>query len=460
MQTNDCSEQNRIELVIAASIAGSDRSPLGIARAVGRLVSGGDLKAADRLPTVRSLAGALGVSPTSVAEAWSILRQSGMIVTDGRRGTFVRVRPDGAGDGRVWKVPVEPGRYAVDLSTGTPDPELLPPLGAILRTLGAEPIVTSYLDRPVLEELEYDLLERWPFPPERLTVVNGALDALDRLVSSLVGMGDRVVVENPTFAPIGDLVERAGAEVIGVRLDDEGIDVDDLAGALTRRPSLLILQPRAHNPTGVSMTSQRAAELAQLLDDTDTTVIEDDHSGAVAGAELHTLGRYLPDRVVHVHSFSKAYGPDLRLAAVGGAAPPIDDLVRRRQLGPSWSSRLLQAILHRLLTDPGVDAVLTAAAAAYADRRSRLTRALDGRGIEVGGGSGLNLWLPVHDEQPARVALATRGIGAAPGSPFQIGTADGPHLRITTARVRDGFDELAEHLAEAALSAGVRSLPA
>jgi DNA-binding transcriptional MocR family regulator len=350
--------------------------------------------------------------------------------------------------------------YAVDLSTGTPDPELLPSIGSILRTLGAEQIVTSYLDRPVLEELENDLLERWPFTPERLTVVNGALDALDRLVSSLVGMGDRVVVENPTFAPIGDLVEKAGAEVIGVRLDDEGIDVDDLAGALTRRPSLLIMQPRAHNPTGVSMTSDRAADLAQLLEDTDTMIIEDDHSGAVAGAELHTLGSYLPHRVVHVHSFSKAYGPDLRLAAVGGAALPIDDLVRRRQLGPSWSSRLLQAILHRLLTDPGVDAVLATAAGAYAERRSRLTRALEGRGIEVGGGSGLNLWLPVYDEQWAQVALASRGIGAAPGSPFQIGAADGPHLRITTARVRDGFDELAEHLADAALAAGGRSLPA
>jgi DNA-binding transcriptional MocR family regulator len=458
MQTDDCSEQTRIELRIAAAAVGTDRTPVGIARAVGRLVSRGELVGGERLPTVRSLAGALEISPTSIAEAWSALKRSGTIVTDGRRGTFVRERPSDGG--RVWRVPVESGMYEVDLSTGTPDPGLLPSIGTILRTLGAEPVVTSYLDRPVLEELELELTSRWPFVPERLTVVNGALDAVDRLVASLVGMGDRVVVENPTFAPIGDLLERAGAEVIGVRLDDEGIMVDELADALARGPDLLILQPRAHNPTGISMTAERAQSLAQLLSGTDTIIIEDDHSGAVADAELHTLGTYLPDRVVHIHSFSKAYGPDLRLAAVGGSATPIDQLVRRRQLGPSWSSRLLQSILLRLLTDPGVDELLARVARTYSDRRRRLTLALKQNGIEIGRGSGLNLWLPVHDEQWALVALASRGIGAAPGSPFQIGRADSPHLRITTARVEDRFEELADHLADAAVAAGGRSLPA
>jgi DNA-binding transcriptional MocR family regulator len=460
MQTNDCSEQNTIEMLILEALAGADRTPVGIARAVGRLVSRGELAGGARLPTVRSLAGVLAVSPTSIAEAWSALKRSGTIVTDGRRGTFVRERSASADGGRVWRVPVEPGRYEIDLSTGTPDPDLLPPIGSILETLGAEPIVTSYLDRPVLKQLEDDLLARWPFPPEVLTVVNGALDALDRLVSSSVGMGDRVVVENPTFAPIGDLLERAGAEVIGVRLDDEGIDPNDLADALARRPAMLIMQPRSHNPTGISMTAERAAVLARLLEDTETLIVEDDHSGAVAGAELNTLGTYLPERVVHIHSFSKAYGPDLRLAAVGGAAGPIDELVRRRQLGPSWSSRLLQAILLRLLTDPAVDELLAGAAGAYSDRRGRLTRALAERDIVIGPGSGLNLWLPVLDEQWAQVALASRGIGAAPGSPFQIGSADGPHLRITTARVTDRYEELADQLAGAAQAAGGRSLRA
>ncbi|MFW2340774.1 MAG: aminotransferase class I/II-fold pyridoxal phosphate-dependent enzyme, partial [Acidimicrobiia bacterium] len=329
MQTEDCSEQKDIERLIAAAIDGGDRSPVGVAKAVGRLVSEGKLSGGERLPTVRTLAGVLRLSPTSVAEAWSALKRAGTIVTDGRRGTFVRDRTDRAGGGRAWRVPVESGVYEVDLSTGTPDPALLPSIGTILETLGADPVVTSYLDRPVLTELEALLLDRWPFVPERLTVVNGALDAVDRLIAASVEMGDRVVVENPTFAPIGDLLERAGAEVIGVKLDEEGIVVEDLAAALGHRPRLLILQPRAHNPTGIGMTAQRAHALAGLLAGTDTLVIEDDHSGAVAGADLHTLGVYLPGQVVHIHSFSKAYGPDLRLAAVGGASEPIEGLIRR-----------------------------------------------------------------------------------------------------------------------------------
>ena len=58
------------------------------------------------------------------------------------------------------------------------------------------------------------------------------------------------------------------------------------------------------------------------------------------------------------------------------------------------------------------------------------------------------------------MALASRGIGVAPGSPFQLGPADGPHVRITTARVADGFEDLAGHLADAAGVTTHRSLPA
>ncbi|MDF1595027.1 MAG: aminotransferase class I/II-fold pyridoxal phosphate-dependent enzyme [Acidimicrobiia bacterium] len=460
MQTDDCSEQTDLELIDRIVAAVSERTPVGIARAVGRLVSSGEAKPGDRLPTVRALAAALSVSPTSVAEAWLVLRQSGTIDTGGRRGTFVREAGPAVGTGRIWRVPVEQGVYELDLSTGTPDPDLLPSLGSILRTLGVAPAVTSYLDRPVLEALERVLLDRWPFPAERLTVVNGAMDALDRLVSLLLGFGDRVVVENPTFAPIIDLLERSGAEIISVRLDAEGIVPDSLADALALQPGLLVMQPRAHNPTGIGTTEARAAALAGLLADTGTLIIEDDHSGVVSGAPLHSLGTFLPERVVHIHSFSKAYGPDLRLAAVGGAAGPIDELIRRRQLGPSWSSRLLQSVLLQLLTDPAVDASLAMAASTYGERRRRLSEALAGQGVEIGPGSGLNVWLPVREEQWALVALASRGVGAAPGSPFQIDGSDGPHLRITTARVHTGFNELAVRLADAARAAGSRSLPA
>ena len=216
----------------------------------------------------------------------------------------------------------------------------------------------------------------------------------------------------------------------------------------------VFVQPRAHNPTGASLSAGRAGELARLLAGHDLVVVEDDHSGAIAGVELASLGRALPDRVVHIHSFSKSHGPDLRLAALGGATAPIEAVIRRRRLGPSWSSRLLQTVLAAMLTDAGTEARVAKAAATYARRRSGLRAELAARGVDTIDGSGLNLWIPVHDEQVAVVALAARGIGVSPGSPFEVDPAPTPHVRVTVGAVRDGFGELADRLAQAAAQPG------
>lgn len=428
----------------------ADRTADGIASAIGRLISTGDLAVGTRLPTVRAVANQLGVSPTTVAEAWRLLQHHGAIATEGRRGTFVRGSRQVA-PGRYWQVPVEPGTFAIDLSTGTPDQALLPPLGPLLSRLDLDPHVSSYLDAPVLPALEERLRVEWPFDAEAMTVVDGAQDALDRLVGAIVRLGDRVVVTDPEFPVLLDLLELAGAEIISVGIDDEGPLVDEVATALDADPVALFLQPRSHNPTGVGISGARAAELAKLVAAKPSVmVVEDDHSGPVAGAALHSLGTHCPDRVVHVRSFSKSHGPDLRLAAVGGAAGPIDALARRRRLGASWSSRLLQKVLVFMLDDPETRALVTAADREYTRRRSVLGTALAGHGVEIGPGSGFNLWLPVADEQIALINLAANGIGAAPGSPFRSRPPDRDHLRISVGTVPDELEALAERLAAAA----------
>ena len=84
-------------------------------------------------------------------------------------------------------------------------------------------------------------------------------------------------------------------------------------------PGPLFLQPRAQNPAGSAMTARRAKALAGVLAGTATIVVEDDHSYEISTAPLVSLGRWMPDRTVHIRSYSKSHGPDLRLAAVGGA---------------------------------------------------------------------------------------------------------------------------------------------
>ncbi len=428
----------------------ADRSARGIAGAMSRMITDGTFAPGSRLPTVRAFAHSLGVSPTTVGEAWLALRRSGGIETRGRIGTVVVGRPGLVVPQRYRDIAEGHGHFAMDLSAGTPDPDLLADLGPLLARVSRQTLTTSYLDNPVIPQLDEVLRARWPFPPEALTVVDGAMDALDRIATQVIRFGDRVLVENPAFPPLLDLLEQLGAETIGLAMDDEGIVPSALAATLPLQPVALFLQPRAHNPTGWSMTPSRAEQLASLLRDRPLTIIEDDHAGDIALSPPVSLGRWLPSWTVHIQGFSKSHGPDLRLAAVGGAAGPIERAVTRRLLGPGWSSRLLQMVLFELLTDPAALDRIADAAQAYADRRARVVAALAARGVTTTGTDGINLWVEVAQERSALVTLASRGIGVAPGTPFLVSPLANDHVRITISSIRGDITPLIDHLATAA----------
>ena len=443
------------DLVAVVGDAIHDRSPKGIASAVHRLIRAGRLESGDRLPTVRDLARELGVSPATVSEAWQALAAVGAIQARGRAGTFVRDTGEPSRPSRYMGIGGDPLAAGLNLSTGTPDPKLLPPLEeALLRVItrgGA--LTTSYLDEPVLPTLEELLRATWPFAPARLTVVDGALDALSRVVDQVVRLGDHVIMENPGFPPLIDLLERAGAEIVPVVLDDEGLVPGSLSDALECAPVAVFLQPRAQNPTGVSMSAERCVELAAVLEGSTCVVIEDDHSGDIATGPDVSLGRYLPDRVVHIRSYSKSHGPDLRTAAVGGPADVLDPLTARRMLGPGWTSRLLQAALVELLTDPAAIAAVTRARSAYATRSLAVRAGLASFGVVSSPGDGINAWVDVVDERAAVLSLAAQGIRVSPGAPFELAGAQGHHVRVTTGVMDENDADQLAHVISALATA-------
>ncbi|WP_378731207.1 PLP-dependent aminotransferase family protein [Nocardia brasiliensis] len=440
-----------------------DRTPAGIAAAVSRQIRSGALTPGSRLPTVREVARELKVSPATVNQAWRALAAAGAIVARGRAGTFVgapvATRPASA-VGRYQRLhPPSYSAFRIDLSRGTPDPELLPDLGAALRDLtkdGASDLAADYLGEAVLPELAAKVRADWPFRAERLAVLDGALDAVDRLLSAHVRLGDAVAVEDPCFPPFLDLLAGLGARPIPVRMDESGLLPDELARAVTEQgATALILQPRGQNPTGVSITARRIRELSDILQDTGTLVIEDDHSAGIAAAPLRSLGGRLPRRTVHIRSYSKSHGADLRLAVAGGPADLLDPVIERRMLGAGWTSRLLQRVLLSMLDDENAVHAVTTARAEYRRRSAELRRALARRGVAVARGDGINLWLPVADENAAMISLAAAGIKAAPGGPFVVGEhPPTDHLRITISPVTDpDLDWLATELAAATTAA-------
>ncbi|MDC5697474.1 PLP-dependent aminotransferase family protein [Intrasporangium calvum] len=421
----------------------------GLAHAVSIAIRDGALAPGDRLPPIRRVAQELMLSPTTVSAAWQLLSRSGTIRSDGRRGTTVA--PATRGGERYSTALKRDAAQGLDLSTGVPDPALLPDLAPLTDRLDGQIVPSSYLDDPVLPELRDLLLADWPAPAEDLLIVDGAMDALDLVTRTLIRPGDHVIVESPGFPVLLDLLEDRGVVVQPVHLDHSGPDLDDVAARLTGRPAAMIIQPRGQNPTGVSLTPTRARRLAGLLGSTSCLVIEDDSAGDIASSPALSLGAWLPDRTVHIRSFSKSYGPDLRLAAMTGPSHLLAPIRHLRALGQGWTSRLLQRALTALLTDPEAQARVRSARAEYARRRSLVTARLAAHGIAVEGTDGLNIWVPVRDESAAVLRLASAGIAVAPGGPFVVDSrVETPHIRVTTGLIASGHVDVADAIAEAA----------
>ncbi len=425
----------------------SDRGAESIAKAFGSLVQRGILNHGDKLPPIRSVASHLGVSTTTISEAWSVMAAHGMIETDRRRGTTVRAQL-AQGRSRYWQVPVEPGTLPIDLSTGTPDPQLLPRIGEVLARISADLAVTSYVDPTVLDVLDDALRSLWPYEPPALTIVDGALDGFERTMRSLISLGDVVVVEDPTYPPLLDTLESLGATIAGVPVDRDGIDTDALAVAMGRNPRAVVIQTGPHNPTGAQVSAERLATIARIIEGTQTLIVED-AQGWNPSRTFHSVGSSHPQQTVRIQSFSKTHGPDLRIAALAGPEELISTIVDRRQLGPGWTSRLTQRLLAEMLGDDEVEASVRHAVDTYAARRTSLFDALTARGLEVPDSTGLNLWVPVRDEQRATVALAATGIGVAPGHPFQVDQS-APHIRLTISSLDGDVERIADAVADAA----------
>jgi len=426
-----------------------DGTARGLAMAVSRAARDGVLEPGQRMPPIREVAHQLALSPTTVSAAWGLLARAGTLRSEGRRGTFL-VDVGSPREGRYRQALAQRTEFAIDLSTGVPDARLLPRLNRALRHVTTAGTPQSYLDDPVLPDLHDALAASWPYPAGALTVVDGAMDALELVIRTRLTFGDRVVVEHPTFPPLLDLLQAAGIEVAGVRLDDEGIVPSALADAVALPAQALFLQPRAHNPTGISMTPRRARQLAAILRRHDILVVEDDSAYAISVSPDVTLATSLPASTVHIRSFSKSYGPDLRLAAVSGPEDVIAGVRHLRELGQGWSSRLLQHVLLSLLTDDTTSREVTAAREEYARRRGIFVETLRSHEIPVTGTDGLNIWVPVSDEAAALMRLASQGIAVAPGGPFTVLPDVDAHVRVTTGAVHKNLIHVARIIAEAA----------
>ncbi|ROS24810.1 MocR-like B6 salvage transcription factor PtsJ [Raoultella terrigena] len=409
------------------------------------LVQSGTLQPGDMLPPVRELATRLAVNRNTVAAAYKRLVTSGLAVSQGRNGTAIRA----PGAPMVLEGSAQ-GSALNDISGGNPDPRRLPDLTRYLPGLSPAPrLYGSAAVDPKLARWAHDWVQKDVSAESEINLTSGAIDALERLLCALLLPGDRVVVEDPCFLSSINMLRYAGFNACPVPVDSEGMQPAALEEALRQGARAVIITPRAHNPTGCSLSEARAATIREILARyPQVLVILDDHFALLSSTPWHSPLPEETRRWALIRSMSKALGPDLRLAVVASDPTTSAALRLRLNSGSQWVSHLLQDLALACLNDSVFTASLAQTRRAYRQRNERLASALTRRGIDnPGPGDGLNFWLPLSaPSQPLALRLARAGWLVREGEPFGI-RAPSYGLRLSLAALTpDEIDRLAGDL--------------
>lgn len=293
-----------------------------------------------------------------------------------------------------------------------------------------------------------------------LLITTGSQQGLALITTALIEPGDTVLVENPTYLAALQGFQLAGARVIPVPCDDEGILPDALAELVAReRPKLLYTIPTFQNPTGRTLPAARRAEIAALAARLGLWLLEDDPYG-----DLRYEGRELPwlaahpgaeDRTALLGSFSKVMAPGLRLGWLRAPAALLRGAVLAKQAADLHTSTVDQLAVVKYLRTADLDAHVARVRDAYRIRRDAL---LSGLADALPPGStwnrpegGMFVWarLPEgHDAMPLLRAAASRGVAFVPGAPFFAAAPDPRTLRLsftthTPEEIEEGLSRLA-----------------
>ncbi|MCX4629341.1 PLP-dependent aminotransferase family protein [Streptomyces sp. NBC_01443] len=298
-------------------------------------------------------------------------------------------------------------------------------------------------------------------------ITTGSQQALALITSTLVEPGDVVLVENPTYLAALQCFGMAGARVVPVPCDDQGILPDALEEIVAReRPKLLYSVPTFQNPTGRTLPGARRAAVAGIAAGRGLWLVEDDPYGDLRfeGAEVPWLAAHpgAEDRTALLGSFSKITAPGLRLGWLRAPAALRRAAVVTEQAADLHTSTVDQLAAAHYLRDVDLDAHVATVRTAYRARRDAL---LAGLGAALPAGSawnrpegGMFVWarLPEgHDATGLLKEAISRDVAFVPGAPFYTGTPDPRTLRLSfTTHTPEEIEEGLARLTQAAAASG------
>lgn len=458
------------ELTVALESAAALPIFLQIARAVVGDIRSGRLRPGDALPGSRRLARSLGVHRNTVLAAYDELIAEGWLWTRAAGGTFVASEPPSP----ALSQPSAPTRIAerpgyplpeplppdlpppyppgtLVLARGAPDVRLVPTTElarAYRRVLLREgPALLAYGDpagHPRLRAALASMLSAArgiAATAETVMVTRGSQMALDLAARALVAPGDTVAVEALGHPPAWRAFRLAGARLVPIELDREGLRVEALAEALARHPIRAVyLTPHHQFPTAVVMPADRRRALLELARAHRLAIIEDDydHEFHYDGKPILPLASRDPaGTVLYVGTLSKILAPGLRTGFVAAPPPVIERMASLRVVSDLQGDLLAECALAELFQDGELGRHVRRMRGIYRARRDALVAALRaelGSVLEIDVPSGgMALWARVAPgidlDAWSRRALAC-GVAFRPGRVYDFRGASRPFIRL------------------------------
>lgn len=456
-----------------------------LADALKQAIDRGEIPLGTVLPPERTLARSLSVSRATVVAAYDRLKTEGWLQSRQGSGTWVR-RPD-AGPRRGGEIDaVATGRLFLSADghdqrsgPGEPAPSEDELVDLSVAALGGSPSVNRLLSSLDPQEiarltehhgyvphglrvLREVVAQRFtdaglPTLPDQVLITTGAHQAISLVARQVLGPGDTVLVESPTFPGALDIFRRFSARMIPIPVDAHGARTDLLPDLVDRSaPSLIYLSPHFHNPTGSVLTLDRREQVAALARDTGIVVIEDHAQADVALDELTLpppIASLAPDAPIHtIGSTAKLFWAGLRIGWLRSPEDWSARMLATKTVADLGSPLISQLLAMRLVEH--LEVIQQERRAELTPRRDLVCRFLEERlpdwSFQRPAG-GLSVWATIpqgNADELAEVA-GRQGVAVVPGPALSVDDGNRRSLRIVYTRPEPVLEEGLQRLAAA-----------
>ncbi len=423
-----------------------------------------------RLPSTRSLVAEFQASPVTVQKALQTLTARGLVESRPGVGTFVRAVRTAKPSDYGWQTGAlrsPQGRLRAPSTTmrdtsndviafhsGYPDRELLPErlVRAALTRAARSDAAISRSPASGLPELQawfaQELAAATPAgvaPPAAADVVvlPGSQSGLSSIFRALLGNGQPLLMESPTYWGAILAASQVGVPVVPVPSGPNGPDPAELARAFEESGSrVFYAQPNYANPTGAQWSPALREQILDVVRQYGAFIVEDDwaHDFGISTSPVPLAGQDDSGHVVYLRSLTKSVSPAIRVAAVIARGPARERLQADRAAESMYVSGLLQAAALDVVTQPGWQTHLRGLRHQLQSRRDLLVTALRGQVEEAHitqvPAGGLNLWVRLPDAvDPVQLGMDCEraGVMIAAGTEWFPAEAEGPYLRLNYA---------------------------